>query len=82
MPIIIDKILSGETFTVFGNDYDTADGTNVRDYCHIQDIADAKLKAVDYLNNGGESGVFNLGSGVGFSILDIIKSQKKLSEKN
>lgn len=81
MPIIIDKILNDETFTVFGNDYDTADGTNVRDYCHIQDIADAKLKAVEYLNNGGESGIFNLGSGVGFSILDIIKSAERVVGK-
>ena len=81
MPIIIDKILNDETFTIFGDDYETADGTNVRDYCHIQDIADAKLKAVEYLNNGGASGIFNLGSGVGFSILDIIKSAEKVVGK-
>lgn len=81
MPIIIDKILNNGTFTVFGNDYDTPDGTCVRDYCHIQDIADAKLSAVDYLNNGGKSGIINLGSGIGFSILDLIASAEKVVGK-
>ncbi len=81
MPIILDKILNNEEFTIFGDDYQTPDGTSVRDYCHIQDIADAKLKAVNYLNNGGKSGIFNLGSGGGFSIMDIIKSAEKVVGK-
>lgn len=81
IPIIIDKILKNKDFIIFGNDYQTPDGTTLRDYCHIQDIADAKLKAVNYLNNGGKSGIFNISSGIGFSIMDIIKSVEKVIGK-
>jgi UDP-glucose 4-epimerase len=79
MPILIDCAMNGTKFTICGDDYDTKDGTCIRDYCHIQDIA--KLKAVDYLNNGGESGIFNLGSGVGFSIFDLISSVENVTGK-
>jgi len=81
MPILIDCAMNDKIFNICGNDYNTSDGTCIRDYCHIQDIADAKLKAVDYLNNGGESGIFNLGSGVGFSIHDLISSVERVTGK-
>lgn len=81
MPILIDCAMNGNTFTVCGDDYDTKDGTCIRDYCHIQDIADAKLKAVEYLNSGGTSGIFNLGSSTGFSIFDLISSVENVTGK-
>ena len=81
MPIIIDKITKDEVFTICGDDYDTKDGTCIRDYCHIQDIADAKLKAVEHLSNGGASGIVNLGSGTGFSIHDLINSAQNVVGK-
>jgi len=64
---------------VFGNDYDTADGTGVRDYIHVMDLAEGHLKAVEYaLSHTGED-VFNLGTGTGYSVLDIVKAFEKAS---
>lgn len=67
-----------EFLTVFGNDYPTPDGTGVRDYLHVMDLADGHLKAIEYLNNKKE-GVytFNLGTGNGYSVLDMVKAMEK-----
>lgn len=54
-----------EYISVFGNDYDTKDGTCVRDYIHVNDLAQAHILAMEYLSKGGESNIFNLGNGVG-----------------
>ena len=62
---------------ICGRDYPTADGTGVRDYVHVSDIAAAHLQALSYLQNGGDSGAFNLGLGRGFSVLDIVAAVKK-----
>lgn len=61
-----------EELGVFGNDYDTPDGTGVRDYIHVCDLADAHIRALTYLEQGGQSDVFNLGNGVGFSVKEVI----------
>ncbi|MBP8640675.1 MAG: UDP-glucose 4-epimerase GalE [Oscillospiraceae bacterium] len=58
---------------VFGTDYDTKDGTCVRDYVHVCDLAQAHVKAVRYLMNGGHNEIFNLGNGVGFTVSEVIK---------
>lgn len=63
---------------VFGNDYPTRDGTGVRDYIHVCDLAAGHVKAVEYLNNKGVS-VFNLGTGNGYSVLDVVKAFEKAS---
>lgn len=63
-----------ESLSVFGNDYDTHDGTGVRDYIHVSDLADAHLKAMDYLRSGGQSLVANCGYGHGYSVLDVVKA--------
>jgi len=68
-----------EHITVFGTDYDTADGTCVRDYIHVNDLAAAHVLAMDYLRKGGESQVFNLGSGNGFSVKEIIETAKEVT---
>jgi UDP-glucose 4-epimerase len=62
---------------VFGTDYDTPDGTCIRDYIHVSDLAQAHLDALTYLRNGGKSGVFNCGYGRGLSVLDIIKAVER-----
>jgi UDP-glucose 4-epimerase len=59
-------------FTVFGKDYNTPDGTCIRDYVHVEDVANAHQLAAEYLNTGGKSETFNLGTGVGYSIKEII----------
>ncbi len=73
-----------ECLSVFGNDYDTHDGTGVRDYIHVVDLADAHVKAIEYLNShkfSSEFSVFNIGTGHGYSVLDVIKTFEKVSEK-
>ncbi len=67
---------------VFGDDYQTPDGTAVRDYIHVEDLADAHLSALDYLRDGGASEVFNLGSGTGYSVMQIIESAQRVTGKN
>ena len=69
-----------ESITVFGSDYPTKDGTCIRDYIHVSDLAQAHIKAIDYLIAGGHSDVFNLGSGQGFSVNEMIKVARHVSE--
>lgn len=62
-----------EFISIYGDDYDTRDGTCIRDYIHVTDLAQAHILALEYLMNGGESNVFNLGNGVGFSVKEVIE---------
>ena len=64
---------------VFGNDYDTPDGTGVRDYIHVNDLAQAHILAMEYLLKGGESNIFNLGNGVGFTVKEVIETARKVT---
>ncbi len=68
-----------EFIGVFGNDYPTKDGTCIRDYIHVSDLAQAHIKAIDYLIAGGESDVFNLGSGQGFTVNEMIEVARKVT---
>lgn len=68
-----------ETISIFGTDYDTPDGTCIRDYIHVTDLAQAHILAVQYLNNGGESDIFNLGNGVGYSVREVIETARKVT---
>lgn len=68
-----------EAISVFGTDYDTPDGTCIRDYIHVTDLAQAHILAVEYLMNGGASDIFNLGNGVGYSVREIIESARKVT---
>lgn len=70
------------TLNVFGTDYDTDDGTAVRDYIHVCDLASAHLKALDYLRDGGESMAVNLGTGRGTSVLEIRDAVQKVTGRN
>lgn len=74
-----------EYLNVFGNDYDTFDGTGVRDYIHVVDLANAHVKAIDYLNSLSKETkplIINIGTGIGYSVLDMIKAFEKVSNKN
>ena len=68
-----------EFVSIYGNDYDTPDGTCIRDYIHVTDLAKAHILAVEYLMNGGESDIFNLGNGVGYSVKEVIKTARKVT---
>ncbi len=73
IPLAIEAALSGRSgFTVFGDDYDTRDGTTVRDYVHVTDLADAHTRAIAYLSDGGASNAFNLGTGTGITVAEIV----------
>ena len=80
LPIIL-QVAQGvrEKIMIFGDDYNTPDGTNVRDYVHPFDLADAHLLAVEYLRKGNESTAFNLGSSTGFSNLQILEAARKVT---
>ena len=64
---------------IFGNDYDTPDGTCIRDYIHVTDLCDAHMKALDYLLLGGKTETFNLGNGKGFSVFDVINTAQRVT---
>ena len=81
IPLVIRAALSGGTFDVFGDDYDTYDGTCIRDYVHVCDLAHAHLAAIDYLQRGGVSRALNLGSGRGHSVRDVIVAVEKETGK-
>ena len=66
---------------VFGTDYDTADGTGVRDYIHVEDLADAHLKALDYLRDGGDSTILNVGYGHGYSVREVLDAVARVNGK-
>jgi UDP-glucose 4-epimerase len=70
-----------KNITVFGTDYDTADGTCIRDYIHVSDLATAHVLGLKYLISGGQSQVFNLGNGDGFSVKEIIAAAKSVTGK-
>jgi UDP-glucose-4-epimerase GalE len=75
IPLAIKAALLGERrLQVFGDDYDTPDGTCIRDYIHVDDLADAHVKALDHLAKGGETIEVNLGTGVGSSVLEVINA--------
>lgn len=67
---------------IYGTDYPTKDGTGIRDYIHVNDLALAHIKALEYLLNGGKSDIFNLGYGHGFSVREIVDIAKKVTQVN
>lgn len=82
IPIIL-QVANGERekLQIFGDDYDTKDGTNIRDYVHVIDLADAHILALDYLLEGNESNAFNLGSSNGFSNKEILEAARRATGK-
>ncbi len=68
-----------EHISIFGDDYDTKDGTCVRDYIHVTDLAQAHILAMDYLLQGGENNIFNLGNGIGFTVKEVIDTARAVT---
>ncbi|MFP4977959.1 UDP-glucose 4-epimerase GalE [Paenibacillus sp. CN-4] len=80
IPLVLQTALKQrESIAVFGDDYPTEDGTCIRDYIHVSDLADAHVRAVHYLRSGSASGVFNLGNGTGFSVKQVIETAKEVT---
>lgn len=83
IPLILQTALGQrDSIKVFGDDYNTPDGTCVRDYIHVGDLADAHMRAVEYLIAGGDSNVFNLGNGQGFSVKEVIAKVKEVTGRD
>lgn len=82
IPIILEVALGKrDSITIFGSDYETNDGTCVRDYIHIMDLVNAHSLALERLRMGGESRVYNLGNGQGFSVKEVIEVARKVTGK-
>jgi UDP-glucose-4-epimerase GalE len=79
VPRAIEAVLGGEPLQVFGDDYETTDGTCLRDYVHVSDLADAHLLALGRLEAGGASAAYNLGNGTPFSVRDVIRSVERVA---
>ncbi|WEK53478.1 MAG: UDP-glucose 4-epimerase GalE [Candidatus Cohnella colombiensis] len=80
IPIVLQVALNQrEYISVFGDDYPTADGTCIRDYIHVSDLADAHLLALDSLRKGNDSAIYNLGSGEGYSVKQIIEVARQVT---
>lgn len=80
IPLALQTVLGQRSaFRVFGDDYDTRDGTAVRDYVHVSDLADAHVRALRYLLNGGESAVFNLGTGTGVTVKELVAEIRRVT---
>jgi len=82
IPIVLQCALGARDHVgIFGDDYPTPDGTCIRDYIHVVDLAKAHLLALEYLDKGGESGPFNLGTGTGYSVKEIIDTARQVTGK-
>lgn len=82
IPIILQTALGQRPhISIYGNDYPTKDGTCIRDYLHVMDLADAHLLALGHLLGGGESDVYNLGSGTGYSVKEVIEAARQVTGK-
>ena len=83
IPIILQAAQgTRDHISIFGTDYPTSDGTCIRDYIHVTDLAQAHILAVEYLMKGGKSDIFNLGNGVGFSVREVIEKAKEVTQKD
>ena len=82
VPLMLDAIDGKrDGLTIFGTDYDTPDGTCIRDYVHVCDLVDAHVLGLGWLEQGKESRVFNLGTGSGFSVLEVIEQSKSVTNR-
>lgn len=80
IPIVLQVALGKrDTISIFGEDYDTPDGTCIRDYIHVTDLADAHILALEKLRSQNQSGTYNLGNGNGFSVKEVIETARKVT---
>ena len=82
IPLCLDAVRGRrDALTLFGTDYDTKDGTCVRDYVHVMDLVDAHIRGLKYLEDGGTQNVFNLGTGTGFTVREVIEAVGKVTDQ-
>jgi len=79
IPLILRAVQTGQPVTVFGQDYPTPDGTCIRDYIHVNDLAEAHIVAVEYLLAGGASEKFNVGTGTGHTVMEVIRAVEQVT---
>jgi UDP-glucose 4-epimerase len=79
IPLLIRAVVSRKPITIFGNDYETADGTCIRDYIHVTDLAEAHVVAIEKLLAGGGSDAFNVGTGAGHSVLEVMRAVEQVT---
>lgn len=79
IPLILRAIQTGVPVTLFGDDYPTPDGTCIRDYIHVSDLAEAHIHAVEHLLYGGQSDVFNIGTGSGHSVKEVVAAIERVT---
>ena len=79
IPLVFRAIRTGRPVTVFGGDYATPDGTCIRDYIHVSDLASEHAAGLDHLSRGGASGIFNAGTGRGYSVKEVIDSVERVT---
>jgi UDP-glucose 4-epimerase len=83
IPLVLDAAAGRrDAFTVFGSDYPTPDGTCIRDYIHVSDLADAHVLALQALLRGGESEAINVGTGRGWSVLELVEVARKITRRD
>lgn len=80
--VLLTALGKRDSISIFGTDYDTSDGTCIRDYIHVEDLGQAHILGLEYLLNGGKSDFFNLGNGNGFSVKEVIEIAKKVTQKD
>lgn len=80
-PALLEAVGLPSGFTVYGDDYPTPDGTAIRDYVHVIDLAEAHVRALTYLMDGGDTNVFNLGSGTGYSVKEIVDAARSVLDR-
>lgn len=78
IPLVLEAARGGAPIQIFGTDYDTPDGTCIRDYVHVMDLADAHLRAIEYLLAGGASRAFNLANARGYSVKEVIAAAERV----
>ena len=81
IPLILRAVQTGQPVTLFGNDYPTADGTCIRDYIHVSDLAEAHIYAVESLLKDGRSDCFNVGSGTGHSVKEVVAAIEQVTKR-
>lgn len=81
IPLLFRALVTGKPITIFGDDYPTADGTCIRDYIHVNDLAQAHIRALESLLSGGRSDVFNVGTGSGYSVREVARAVEAVTGK-
>ncbi len=82
IPLALDAVRGRrDALTIFGSDYETRDGTCIRDYVHVFDLVDAHIRGLDYLKSGGKEPVFNLGTGSGFTVREVLEAVSEVTEQ-